>query len=78
MLFVMKLATRTVHCAGCTPNPNEAWMRQMARNLTDCCDGFLLGIRYLLMDRDGSFCEAFRSVLKNVDVEPVLLLSMGA
>jgi transposase InsO family protein len=25
------------------------------------------------MDRDGSFCEAFRAVLKSVDVEPVRL-----
>ena len=64
LLFVMKVATRRVHFAGCTTNPNEAWMQQIARNLTDCCDGFLQGIRYLLMDRDGSFCPAFRAVLR--------------
>jgi hypothetical protein len=52
VLFVMKVATRRVHFAGCTPNPTEAWMAQMARNLTDCTDGFATGLRYLLMDRD--------------------------
>jgi putative transposase len=49
LLFVMNVATRTVHFAGCTANPNEGWMQQIARNLTDCCDGFLQGIRYLLI-----------------------------
>ena len=36
LLFVMEVATRRVHFAGCTPNPNEPWMKQIARNLTDC------------------------------------------
>ena len=73
LLFVMKVATRTVHFAGCTTHPHAAWMQQIARNLTDGCDGFHLGIRYLLMDRDGSFCEAFRAVLESAGVEPVRL-----
>jgi putative transposase len=73
LLFVMKVATRNVHFAGCTTRPNALWMQQVARNLTDCCDGFLLGIRYLLMDRDSTFCAAFRSILESGGVEPVRL-----
>ncbi|MBW1770336.1 MAG: DDE-type integrase/transposase/recombinase [Deltaproteobacteria bacterium] len=73
LLFVMEVATRRVHFAGCTVNPTEAWMKQIARNLTDSFDGFLLGTRYLLTDRDSKFCEAFRSILKQSDVEPVKL-----
>jgi len=56
-----------------TENPNEPWMTQMARNLTDCEDGFLQGKRYLLMDRDGKFCPAFQAILEIEGVEPVLL-----
>src|SRR4029078_3933096 len=73
LLFVMKVATRTVHFAGCTTHPHAAWMQQIARNLTDCTDGFLREIRYVLMDRDGSFCPAFRALLKSVGVDPVRL-----
>jgi len=69
----MELKTRRVHFAGCTTSPNETWMKQIARNLTDCGDGFLNGKCYLLMDRDGKFCPAFRDILKRTDVEPVRL-----
>ena len=63
----------SVHFAGYTPSPDEVWMRQIARNLTDAEDGFLLGKRYMLMDRDGKFCPVFREILKNEGLESVLL-----
>ena len=64
LLFVMQVASRRVDFAGTTINPNEAWMKQIGRNLTDPFDGFLLGTRYLLMDRDTKHCEAFREMLE--------------
>ncbi len=73
LLFVMEIATRRVHFAGCTPNPHEAWMKQIARNLTDVVDGFLNGKRYVLMDRDGKFCPTFQAMLRAEDIEPVVL-----
>jgi transposase InsO family protein len=73
LLFVMELATRRVYFAGCTPQPDEAWMKRMAINLTEADDGFLKGKRYLLMDRDSKFCPAFRAILEGAGVEPVLL-----
>ena len=48
-------------------------MKQVARNLTDAEDGFLKGKRYILMDRDTKFCEAFREILETAGTEPVLL-----
>jgi transposase InsO family protein len=48
-------------------------MKQVARNLTDSFDGFLLGTRYLLMDRDTKYSEAFRFLLEQADVKPVKL-----
>jgi hypothetical protein len=46
-------------------------MKQVARDLTDAVDGFLVGKRYLLMDRDVSFGAEFREVLKRAEVKPV-------
>ena len=73
LLFVMELHTRRVHWVGCTTSPHEDWMTQAARELTNFEDGFLHGKRYLLMDRDAKFSAAFRSILEQVDVEPVIL-----
>jgi putative transposase len=73
LLFFMELATRRVHLAGLTANPDEAWMPQVARNVTDAEQGFLCGKRYLLMDRDAKFSEAFRITLEEGGVEPVHL-----
>src|SRR5437867_919077 len=72
-LFVMELATRRVHFAGCTPNPDEFWMKQQARNLTAADEGFLLGKRYLLMDRDSKFSAAFRGMLADAGTRAVRL-----
>lgn len=69
----MELKTRRVHFAGYTTSPHEAWVKQMARELTNHEDGFLNGKRYLIMDRDTKFCESFRSILSNEDVQPVRL-----
>jgi transposase InsO family protein len=73
LLFVMELATRRVHFAGCTPNPDDLWMRQTAWNLTDTFDGFLGGTDYLLMDRDGKFSPGFKAILKTEGVKSVVL-----
>jgi transposase InsO family protein len=73
LLFVMELATRRVHCAGISPNPDEIWMKQVARNVTAMDGGFLAGKRYLLMDRDSKFSAAFRQVLSDAGTEPVRL-----
>jgi transposase InsO family protein len=73
LLFVMELKTRRVHFAGYTTSPNEPWMKQIARNLTDAEDGFLNGKRFLIMDRDAKFCESFRDILRGEGVEPVRL-----
>jgi transposase InsO family protein len=48
-------------------------MKQIARNLTDCEDGFLGGKRYLIMDRDTKFTDAFRKILEDEGVESVRL-----
>jgi putative transposase len=69
----MELATRRVQVAGITPHPTAAFMQQCARQLTDPFDGFLLGKRYLIHDRDTKFTQAFDVLLKGSGVEPLLL-----
>jgi hypothetical protein len=71
VLFVIQLETRRVHIAGVTTAPNGAYMRQVARNLTDVGDGFLLNSRYLIMDRDAKYTEEFRDNLDREGVKPV-------
>ena len=73
VLFVIELKTRRIHVAGIAIDPDGRWMAQMGRNLTDAFDGFLVGKRFLIHDRDPLFTEAFREILRSVDVEPLRL-----
>ena len=73
VLFVLKLATREVQIAGLVPEPNEAWMQQVARNLTDPLAGFWRGTRWLIHDRASLFSEPFRQLLRSAQVEGLRL-----
>ena len=73
VLFVIELATRRVHIAGIASEPDSAWVVQCGRQLTDAVDGFLVGKRFLLLDRDSLFTEAFRETLAATGVETVRL-----
>ena len=46
-------------------------MEQMARNLVDAVDGFLVGKRYVLVDRDPLYKEGFRQILGQGGVKAV-------
>jgi len=48
VLFLIHLESRRVEIAGITPHPHEAWMQQIARNVTMYVWGFLEGRRYLM------------------------------
>lgn len=75
VFFVIDIATRRVHIAGITSQPSEAWMKQIARNLTDCVDGFLKRTKYLILDRDPLYTQVFRGMLKESGVNIVRLPS---
>ena len=70
-LFVIDLASRRVHLAGTTVALGEAFMGQMARNLTDVIDGFLLRHGKLIIDRDSNFSTSFCQKLARAGVEAV-------
>lgn len=46
-------------------------MKQVARNLTDVSDGFLLNKAFLIMDRDTKYTDDFRDYLDREGVKPV-------
>ena len=73
VFFVMRLKTRTVEIAGITCQPDEAWMMQVARNLTDAGDGFLRGVQYVILDGDPLYTAAFRRRLRDSGVKPLVL-----
>ena len=69
----MEIATRRVQVAGITPHPTAAFMQQCARQLTDPCEGFLVGKRYVIHDRDTKCTLAFDGLLKDNGMEPIVL-----
>ena len=73
ILFFIQVGSRTVHIAELTPNPNGAWMTQMARNSTMSEWGFLTHGRHLLHDRDTKFCSTFQETMKAAGVTPLKL-----
>jgi transposase InsO family protein len=73
VFFVIDLASRRVEIGGIVHEPTGAWMMQVARNLLDAEDGFLLGKTHLIMDRDPVFTADYRAFLKGAGVDPVRL-----
>ncbi len=73
VLFVIDLKSRRVEIAGIIHQPHGEWMKQIARNMTDSFDGFLVGKKYLIHDRDPLFSKEFREILKTCGVETVRL-----
>jgi transposase InsO family protein len=73
VLFFIHLESRRVEIAGITRHPNEAWMKQIARNVTMDEWGFLDNCRYLIHDRDTKYTDSFRAIVKSGHVEPLKL-----
>jgi putative transposase len=73
VLFFIHLGSRKVHVAGVTPHPDEAWMVQVARNVTMEAWGFLSPGQYLIHDRDGKYCPAFQQLIDTAGVTRIPL-----
>jgi putative transposase len=71
--FVLELSTRRVEIAAITPQPDGFWMIQMARRLTHAVDGFLIGKRFLIHDRDPLFTTDVRATLAATGVNGIRL-----
>ncbi|MFC1677372.1 integrase core domain-containing protein [Planctomycetota bacterium] len=74
VFFVIEFSTRKVFFAPIKLQPDGNYMRQVARILTDCEDGFLKGKRYLIHDRDPLYrTEGFYDTLQSSGIEPIKL-----
>ena len=72
VLFFIHLGTRQVQVAGVMPHPNEAWMVQVARNVTMEEASSRQG-QYLIHDRDGKYCPAFQRLIDAAGVTRIPL-----
>ena len=69
-VFVIELASRRVHLVASTPHPDDAFVHQVARTLTDA-DGILRGHRVLICDRDTKWSGTFRETLADAGIRVV-------
>ena len=77
LLFVISLADRVVDIAGITTRPDESWMLQIARNMTDAQSGALHLKRYLIIDRDTKYSQQFRRLIRDGGTKVIRLPPMS-
>jgi len=65
VLFSIELATRRVHVAGCTSNPNAPWVAQQARQLSWTVAERPSPRRFLIRDRDQKVTDTFDDVFRS-------------
>lgn len=76
VLFFIQLKTRKVTIAGITNHPNDNWMAQVARNLTNW-DGELENAKYLIHDRDTKYSAQFDAIMRTSGIKPLKLPAMS-
>ena len=69
LLFFMDLGTREVRLGGIVHDPAGNWTTQIARNMCDMWDGFMLGKKYLIHDRDTLFHRRFDMIFESIGVK---------
>jgi transposase InsO family protein len=75
VFFVIDLATRQVQIGGIVKEPYGDWVMNVMRGMLDCVDGFLLGKRRLILDRDPVFTPEVRGFLSRSGVQVARLPS---
>jgi putative transposase len=64
VLFFLSLATRRLEFIACTPNPDNAWVTQQARNFVMQAGDHEPRFRLLIHDRDTKFSRAFDEIFR--------------
>jgi transposase len=71
VLFFIELATRRVHLAGITTNPDGRWVTQQARNLLIQLEDDGVHPRFLVRDRDSKFTREFDEVFRSEGIRVI-------
>jgi putative transposase len=71
VLFFIELASRRVHLAGISANPDGAWVTQQARNLLMRLDDEDVRPRFLVRDRDSKFTRDFDQVFRTEGIRVI-------
>jgi putative transposase len=76
-LFVIEIQSRRVHLLGSTSHPDEAFVLQTMRHLTNDVDGILRGNRILICDRDRKWSAAVERLLATAGVRVIRTPSLA-
>ena len=71
VLFFLELATRRVHIAGITTNPDGRWVTQQAGNLSTGLDDRGIRPRFLVRDRDSKFTRDFDELFRSEGIRVI-------
>ncbi len=71
VLFVLEVASRSVHLLGATTNPDGQWTTQQVRNLVMDLGDHITEFRFLIRHRAGQFTASFDAVLADVGIRVV-------
>jgi transposase InsO family protein len=69
VLFFIEIGSRRVHLAGCSANPDGAWVTQQARQFAWTLQERRPPLRFLIRDHDSKFTRDFDAVFANEEVE---------
>ena len=80
VLVFIEIGSRRVHFAGCTANPNSAWVTQQARQIMWELTDREPNIRFLIRDNDKKFTTGFDAVFgsEGIDVIPTPIRAPNA
>lgn len=69
VLFFIHVESRRVYLAGVTTNPDNAWMKQQARNVCMVWDKEKVAPKMLIRDFDGKYTKDFDATLEGEGIE---------